>query len=416
MSRAFVKDDDQEEVPLVIPRAFLPKGAINYVTNEGMTALIEEKAALINERDSLTGNEEDTRVTRNYLNATIKLLDERISTAVVVQANQQPKGIIAFGSYVTITTTAHGEKEKGTSNHVTSKEETGNLSFQTIRITGADEANSNNYISYFSPLAKVLSGHKTGDTFKISLPSGEQTVTIVDISTSEPENFSTNKKKPLTIKQIKTGPKVDKLSGSTATISSYSSKEKTTDIHKISRIEPNKVTDNLLPLRKPGTFQGSMTEILPIVNDRGTTIGRATRGQCHDGNKLLHPVIRAYLFNSRGELLLQLQPSTSKWDTPLYCHMRFGEKPEQTLMRGASEQLSIECLSPTFIKCYKYESVNEKELVHIFKVTHDEPIEFNEEICLVKFWPISEIRETIGKKILTAMLEKEIKTLFNNIL
>ena len=43
-------------------------------------------------------------------------------------------------------------------------------------------------------------------------------------------------------------------------------------------------------------------EIFPIVDPRGNTIGKATRGECHNGSKILHPVVHLQLFNSRGEV------------------------------------------------------------------------------------------------------------------
>jgi transcription elongation factor GreB len=42
MSRGFVKEDDQEETPIV-PRADLPEGVVNYVTQGGMDELLNEK-------------------------------------------------------------------------------------------------------------------------------------------------------------------------------------------------------------------------------------------------------------------------------------------------------------------------------------------------------------------------------------
>jgi len=39
MSRGFVKEEDQEEPPFVPPRASLPAGVENYVTEEGYKAL-----------------------------------------------------------------------------------------------------------------------------------------------------------------------------------------------------------------------------------------------------------------------------------------------------------------------------------------------------------------------------------------
>ena len=43
MSRGFVKDGDQEEAPIVPPRAFLAEGETNYVTQVGMNELLTEK-------------------------------------------------------------------------------------------------------------------------------------------------------------------------------------------------------------------------------------------------------------------------------------------------------------------------------------------------------------------------------------
>jgi transcription elongation factor GreB len=39
MSRGFVKDGDQEEAPIVPPRAFLAEGETNYVTQVGMNLI-----------------------------------------------------------------------------------------------------------------------------------------------------------------------------------------------------------------------------------------------------------------------------------------------------------------------------------------------------------------------------------------
>ena len=62
------------------------------------------------------------------------------------------------------------------------------------------------------------------------------------------------------------------------------------------------------------------TEFFPLVNEAGETIGRASRAECHNGSKLLHPVVHLHIFNHQGDLLLQkrsmkkdIQPG--KWDT-----------------------------------------------------------------------------------------------------
>ena len=45
-------------------------------------------------------------------------------------------------------------------------------------------------------------------------------------------------------------------------------------------------------------------EIFPIVDEGGKVIGSATRGECHSGSKLLHPVVHLHVFNSKGDIYL----------------------------------------------------------------------------------------------------------------
>ena len=53
MSRAFVKEDDQEEAPFIPPRAPLPAGESNYVTPAGKEALLKEKGLLELEKEDI---------------------------------------------------------------------------------------------------------------------------------------------------------------------------------------------------------------------------------------------------------------------------------------------------------------------------------------------------------------------------
>ena len=52
----------------------------------------------------------------------------------------------------------------------------------------------------------------------------------------------------------------------------------------------------------------NQAEIFPVVDLSGRVVGRATRGECHSGSMLLHPVVHLHVFNSRGELYLQRRP------------------------------------------------------------------------------------------------------------
>lgn len=72
-------------------------------------------------------------------------------------------------------------------------------------------------------------------------------------------------------------------------------------------------------------------EMFPIVDEQGTITGAATRGECHSGSKLLHPVVHLHVFNSKGELYLQKRPEwkdiqPGKWDTAVGGQHRSGRE------------------------------------------------------------------------------------------
>ena len=77
-------------------------------------------------------------------------------------------------------------------------------------------------------------------------------------------------------------------------------------------------------------------ELFPIVDEDGNITGAATRGECHGGSKLLHPVVHLHVFNSKGELYLQKRPEwkdiqPGKWDTAVGGHVDLGECIEDAL-------------------------------------------------------------------------------------
>ena len=80
-------------------------------------------------------------------------------------------------------------------------------------------------------------------------------------------------------------------------------------------------------------------ELFPVVAPDGRVIGSATRGECHGGSMLLHPVVHLHVFNARGELYLQQRPDwkdiqPGRWDTAVGGHVDFGESVEEALWRG----------------------------------------------------------------------------------
>lgn len=160
------------------------------------------------------------------------------------------------------------------------------------------------------------------------------------------------------------------------------------------------------------------TEWFPLVNENGETIGKATRTDCHNGSKMLHPVVHLHIFNLNGDLFLQkrsmnkdIQPG--KWDTAVGGHVDYGEDIEKALRREAREELGIIDFSPVFMKRYIFESTVEKELVNTFKTIYEGPFNIDPvELDEGRFWPIESIKSQLGKGVFTPNFENEFSVLF----
>ncbi|MBQ3360686.1 MAG: NUDIX domain-containing protein [Prevotella sp.] len=159
-------------------------------------------------------------------------------------------------------------------------------------------------------------------------------------------------------------------------------------------------------------------ELFPLVDEEGNVVGKATRGECHNGSRLLHAVVHLHVFNSKGEVYLQKRPEwkdiqPGKWDTAVGGHIDYGETPEQALIREVSEELGITDFEPERVGQYVFDSRRERELVYVNKTTYDSLITPSaEELDGGRFWTMQEIRDAIGQNILTPNFESEFSRFF----
>lgn len=155
-------------------------------------------------------------------------------------------------------------------------------------------------------------------------------------------------------------------------------------------------------------------EMFPLVDEEGNITGAATRGECHSGSKLLHPVVHLHVFNSQGELYLQKRPAwkdiqPDKWDTAVGGHIDLGESVEIALKREASEELGITDFAPEQLTHYVFESDRERELVFSHKTVFDDEIHPSDELEEGRFWTLEEIKENLGKGVFTPNFEEEFR-------
>lgn len=320
MSRGFIKEGDQEAIPMVPPRAYLPEGVPNYVTKEGLAALNEELRSLEDERVKVG----EDYILGNFIDAKMKQLIGRINSAVETDLSKADKDTVSFGAWV-------------------------RYNQRVVRIVGVDEANvAKGLISFISPIAKALTGKKAGDAFDLKGPGGTEHIVVEEVSFE-----------PMALTQ---------LVQSKHKAPTESQNKKTIEKKLMQTVQtPQVVQDN--PTESPAKEDGphhfepevNPMEFLPLVNERGLIVGRALHLELHKGNKLLHPVVHLHVINGKGET------------TRLYWwHVAFGDTPEKTLKRKMAETLELTGVNPKLKRQYIRESKTEKELVYVFTVITEE--------------------------------------------
>lgn len=167
MSRGFVREGDQEEMPIIPPRAALPPNVPNYVTPVGLQLLNDELKQLEIEKSSISGKSDtEKRITSAIMTAKMNQLIERINTARVIDPQEQPIDEVRFGAKVTFRNLNNGQ-------------------IQTFQIVGVDEADvAKGKISFLAPIAVALTGCKLQNEVDFHLGGEKRRLKIIKISYS----------------------------------------------------------------------------------------------------------------------------------------------------------------------------------------------------------------------------------------
>ena len=162
MNKAFTKEDDGDGPALVPPRAPLPPGTTNYVTQRGLQRLRAELGELDEQRAHLEASGEERVRALAPLAARRAALEERLASAEVVDVTKQPQDEVRFGASVTVRAT--------------------NGALRSYQIVGVDEADpTQGRVAFVSPVARALLGRTVGDAVAVRTPRGIDELEIVSI-------------------------------------------------------------------------------------------------------------------------------------------------------------------------------------------------------------------------------------------
>jgi len=164
VSRGFVKEDDVERAGTDLPERRVSEFT-NYVTPFGLAQLQRQATQLEQQHQALLPNKEDPIVQQSLgpLERDLRYLESRLESVILIEPSTQAKDTVLFGAKVNV------EDDEGNAHQFT--------------IVGEDEADiALNKVSWLSPIAKALIGHKVGETVIWQRPAGNLSLEILAIN------------------------------------------------------------------------------------------------------------------------------------------------------------------------------------------------------------------------------------------
>lgn len=147
-----------------------------------------------------------------------------------------------------------------------------------------------------------------------------------------------------------------------------------------------------------------MTEHVILVDSNDEAIGTMEKMEAHLSG-ILHRAFSVFIFNSKGELLMQQRASGKyhsggKWTNTCCSHPRLNEKTEDAAKRRIKEEMGMEC-DLKYIFHFMYQAplekgLSENEYDHVyFGVSDDIPAPDPEEVASFKYISMEELKKSI---------------------
>lgn len=139
------------------------------------------------------------------------------------------------------------------------------------------------------------------------------------------------------------------------------------------------ISREALPL---GDSAGGVDSLI-LVDEGDREVGHASRARCHEGSGLLHRAFSLFIFNDRGELLIQQRAAGKRlwplyWSNSCCSHPRQAESMDAAIHRRLQEELGLNCPLQFLFK-FKYQAQfdgagAEHELCWVFIGRSDAPV------------------------------------------
>lgn len=147
-----------------------------------------------------------------------------------------------------------------------------------------------------------------------------------------------------------------------------------------------------------------MEEQVVLISENDEVLGLMEKMQAHE-NGILHRAFSVFLFNDKGEMLLQKRAadkyhSPNQWTNACCSHPRSGETYLEAANRRLKEELGIETeLTPKFHFIYKADvggNLWEHELDHVFIGNYQQDFDLNkEEVAEVRYISMEDLDREI---------------------
>ncbi|MFA6525194.1 MAG: NUDIX domain-containing protein [Patescibacteria group bacterium] len=142
-------------------------------------------------------------------------------------------------------------------------------------------------------------------------------------------------------------------------------------------------------------------EYIDVVNDQDQVVGKATRKEIYQ-NLLTHRIVHVLVFNSAGEMALQLRGRNVSylplhWCTSAGGHVNSSESYEVAAKRELKEECGIDTEIEFMYQDVYFHENKLKKFLAIFRTMYNEPLIMkNEEVERIEFFSIEKIKQMIA--------------------